>query len=379
MNCRLVLLDSDSDYGSSMSDYFRKKKIAGGFKNWELEYIESPELYGKLTNGVLSCEKLAENVDYRDFFLLGEGFSEKDLLVNNFNHGGIGAALGIGYLSKKPEEPFYRYGGPEKIIKEIKQRIEIKGIPGVVMENGTLVVAGVGISGGVGNTTVLILINEELRARGFRTAYIDLNYWGNLSKYEYQDNSVELSYLRFIYSREPTEFEKAFSVLLEDKGTGGSLVIESINEMDCSSEKSKLEVAKVVREIVGGHYFDFVLLDGNKHLLADGYFSDFVINELLITENSSSDNSGENTIFLDRLCSYYKSTTGIDVVKVINGWAKNESAAREDQSIRAKGLLWGKKGKLAEKEKRKLEYAAESFDAAATTDYLVGRWLKSDK
>ena len=365
MNYRLLLLDSDSDYGSSMTEYFRKKKMAGGFKNWELEYIESPELHGTLT----------ENNEYRDFFLLGEGFSEKDLLVNNFINEGVGAAIGIGYLSKNPAEPFYRYGGPEKIIKEIEQRIRNKGTPVGVMENGTLVAAGVGISGGVGNTTILILINEELRARGFRTAFIDLNYWGNLSKYEYQDNSVELSYLRFIYSREPTEFDKVFSAVLEEKGTGGSLVIGSINEMDCSSEKTKLEVVEVVGEIVGGHYFDFVLLDGNKHLLADGYFSDFAINELLITENGS----GENTVFLDRLCSYYKSSTGIDVVKVINGWNKNESGVVEGRLIRSKGLPWGKKGKISEKEKMKLEYAGESFDAAATTDYLVGRWLKSDK
>lgn len=357
MNCRLVLLDSDSDYGRSMAEYFRKKKMAGGFKNWEFEYIERPELYGTLT----------ENKEYKDFFLLGEGFSEKDLLVNNFIVEGVGAALGIGYLSDNSAEPFYRYGGPEKIIKEIEQRIGNKGTPSGVTENGTLVAAGVGISGGVGNTTILISINEELKARGFRTAFIDLNYWGNLSKYEYQDNSVELSYLRFIYSREPKEFGKAFSAVLEEKGTGGSLVIGSINEMDCSSEKSKLEVIEVVGEIVGGHYFDFVLLDGNKHLLADGYFSDFAINELLITENSS-----ENTMFLDRICSYYNSTTGIDVVKVINGRDQSKPA-------KAKGIPWGKKGKTSEKEKGKLEFAGESFDAVATTDYLVGRWLKSDK
>ena len=375
MNCRLVLLDSDSDYGSSMIEYFRKKKMAGGFKNWELEYIESPELYGTLPCETHSHGTFTENKGFNDFFLLGEGFSEKDLLVNNFIVEGVGAFMGIGYLSKNSVEPFYRYGGPEKIMKEIEQRIENKVTPSTVMENGTLVAAGVGISGGVGNTTILISINEELRARGFRTAYIDLNYWGNLSKYEYQDNSVELSYLRFIYSREPTEFGKAFSAVLEEKGTGGSLVIGSINEMDCSSEKSKLEVVEVVGEIVGGHYFDFVLLDGNKHLLADGYFSDFAINELLITENDG----GENTVFLDMLCGYYKSTTGIDIVKVINGRNKSESAATEGRSIRAKGIPWGKKGKIAEKEKMKLEYAGGSFDAAAMTDYLVGRWLKSDK
>ena len=391
MNYRLVLLDSDSDYGCSMSDYFRKKKITGGFKNWELEYIESPEFYGMLSRGTLSSGELAENKDYRDFFLLGEGFSEKDLLVNNFMDEGIGAALGVGYLSKNPNEPFYRYGGPEKIIKEIERRIENKESPSLLKKNETLVVAGVGISGGVGNTTVLISINEELKARGFRTAYMDLNYWGNLSKYEDQGNSIELSFLRFIYSREPKEFGKAFPALLEEKGTCGSLVIGSINEMDCSSEKAKIEVVEVVGEIVGGHYFDFVLLDGNKHLLADGYFSDFAINELLITENSR----GENAIFLDRLCSYYKSTTGIDVVKVINGRDHSEIALMEGRSIRrkslassggkgllsnkAKGLPWGKKEKITDKEKEKLEYAVERFDAAATTDYLVGRWLKSDK
>ena len=391
MNYRLVLLDSDSDYGYSMSDYFRKKKIAGGFKNWEMEYIESPELYGTLSCGTLSTGKLAENKDYRVFFLLGEGFSEKDLLVNNLKDDGIGAALGVGYLSKNPNEPFYRYGGPEKITKEIERRIENKESPSLLKKNETLVVAGVGISGGVGNTTVLISINEELKARGFRTAYMDLNYWGNLSKYEDQGNFIELSFLRFIYSREPREFGKAFPALLEEKSTCGSLVIGSINEMDCSSEKAKIEVVKVVGEIVGGHYFDFVLLDGNKHLLADGYFSDFAINELLITENSRD----ENTIFLDRLCSYYKSTTGIDVVKVINGRDANEFTSGDARSIRgksllpsggkgllsnkAKGITWGKKGKITDKENGKHEYSTQSFDAAATADYLVGRWLKSDK
>jgi len=397
MKYRILLLDRDIDYGMAMEGYFRKQKEGGEYSGWEFEYIKNSE------------DELPEREDDpQTFVLIGEGFSERDILLKVQSKGQLinetnetAGFYGFGILTEQAERPFYRYGGVSRILNDIESKVLQKGISGKEISlNRTMVVAGAGLIGGVGNTTTLLEINESLKARGFKTAYIDLNYWGNASEYRLEEKITELSYLRFLFHRDVGDFERSFRELLKESSLDGSILIGAISEVDCWMEDFKIETREMVKELSEFGCFDFVLLDGNKHLLADGQLSGFGISGLLLMD-SEKRSIGEASL-INRVISHYKKTTEIDIVKII-GKAANEGVEKEadalpidafDESgpvfkilnweetnrIEAKGfsegILWGKGGRKGDLKKSERK---ETTGGGLIADYLIRRWMTTAK
>lgn len=372
MNCRIVLLDKNTEYGNSMEEYFRKKNGLGELKRWELVHIKTIEGY--------ELPKKDEN--WVDFFLVGGDFSEKDLIVEITKREGVSREnIRMGFLSDRKGEPFYRYGGPEKIIIEIDR--EISGRRSTEEKNGkkTMSVLGIGLAGGVGNTTILLAVNDLLRARGFKTIFIDMNYWGNLKRHSKSEKIIDLSYLRFIYKREPLDFEKALLDVIVESGEAGSLVVGPIFEMDSTSESVRNEIQKIIEQVLMGGLFDFAILDGNKHMLAGGYFNDFALDQIVVADSFQEESDG----FLDRLCSYYRYTMNTDVIQIINRSPLSGNNERTDvfnivesTQPEARGLKVGSKNMIWAK-KAKGNLRGEIMDTELIADYLIGRWLKTEK
>lgn len=389
MKCRILLLEEDLEYGTAMEAYFEKRKKEGELVDWEFNYIRSEE------------DEISIFEDGQAaFILIGTGYSEKDILLKLKNSGSADkedqSRYDFDYLTEQEDCRFYRYGGVECLMKDIEFKRLHKNRSELEVKNETMVISGVGLAGGVGNTTILLELNETLKARGFKTAYIDLNYWGNTNQYVRGEKMIELSYLRFVFNRDPAEFERNFTEILRETGKENAVLISGIAEIDCSMETQKQDVEEIVKRMTKQNNFDFILLDGNKHMLANGELNEFGVDELLVTDIEKEDFGGEDLI--NRISSYFTATIGFDIVKIMNkididalekwkehtqsssfpvfSFPKKDSAEKEGSKNISEGLRWVKGGKKAESKKAGIR---EGIEGGALADYMIRRWMETEK
>ncbi len=273
---KIILLDCDNEYGTAIAEFF-----SGYFeqeKNLSFSHFDSL--------GLLK-EKMILEIEWRKSELViiyEQKISEREIRIMLDEILVASSAVILTEMGKNTGEKMNKYGKPSDLLRDIIQLIDSKyekneflneELSEIKTTSRQLVYAGTGFSGGVGTSSFLIGLYNNLNMKGFRVLYIDLSFWSNTIAISNVDLYPDLSFFALMKDKSDGGLRSVMQSVLSKSPRGDSLIIKASPEPDSITEVSGNNIKELIEELINLDMFDFVLLDMNRihivELLKDNF------------------------------------------------------------------------------------------------------------
>lgn len=278
------MIHKDEDYGGALDVFYQKRIEEKRLRNHYFRYFDSIEKYFRYP------ERTEEH-----FLILGEGFTERDILVWGREAGEEPPnCIGVESL-RTGVGTFAAFGPPMDLIRDVERELVSRGTIPDAITGGSLTnahsspgpattVFGLGVRGGIGSSTYLDELGNRLGEKGFRTVYANLNPYDLRGLNPSRTDAVEISILNVLLETGDQGIIEGFTNLFQNVGGGRYLAFTAAADLLHLTQVRKSGWLYCLEKIKESGGIDFIILDGHPHLIENEWFEEHGPGCLLILD-----------------------------------------------------------------------------------------------